>query len=96
MIKDLLRKFALENFGKGHYPLPHGSNESGKLLGLIVKTSRSVFQRPLRKNELTFVGGLEKFVPLGEVNKFLDALKLHTKKDDNLMLAGREENGAAR
>ena len=95
MFEDLLRKFALKKFGKGHYPLPDGSN-AGKLLGLIVKIRRSIFQRPLKESELTFVGGLEKFVPLGEVTKFLDSLKLHTKKDDNLMLAGREEHGAAR
>ena len=93
MFEELLRNFALEKFGKGHYPLPDGSKESVKLLGLMVKRWRSPFTRPFKESELTFVGGLEKFVPLGEVNKFLDSLKLHTKKDDNLMLAGREEDG---
>ena len=93
MTEDLLRKFALENFGKGHYPLPHGCNVAAKPLGLMVKRARSIFQRPLKKAELTIVGGLEEYVSLDEKNKFLDALKLYIKKDDNLVLAGHDEDG---
>ena len=93
MIEDLLRKFAVENFGKGHYPLPHGCHVAAKPLGLMVKTSRSVFWRPLKKNQLTIVGGLEEYVPLDEKNKFLDTSKLHIKKDNNLVLAGHDEDG---
>ena len=95
MIEAVLLQFAVENFGRGYYLPPDGSN-AGKLLGLLVKTPRSIFHRPFKKSELNFLGGLEKFVPLGEVNKFLDSLKLHTKKDGFPIPAGREENGAAR
>ena len=92
MIEDLLRKFAKENFGKGHYPLPHGCNVAVKPLGLMVKRPRSIFQRPLTKDELTIVGGLEEYVPLDEKNKFLDASKLHIKKDNN-PVTGHDEDG---
>ena len=93
MFEDLLRNFAKENYGKGHYPLLHGCNVAAKPLGLMVKISRSIFQRPFKKNELTILGGLEEYVSLDVKSEFLDALKLYIKKDDNRVLAGHDEDG---
>ena len=93
MFEDLLRNFAKENYGKEHYPLPHGCNVAVKPLGLMVKRPRSIFQRPFKKNELTILGGLEEYVSLDVKSEFLDALKLYIKKDDNRALAGHDEDG---
>ena len=96
--EEVLRKFALETFGKGYFSLPHGVNEAAKPFGLMVKRPRSIWLRPLKKYKLTIVDGMEEYLPLDKKIKFLDALKLHIKKDDNLMLPEHDEDskGAAR
>jgi len=64
----------------------------------MVKRQRSILKWPLRKNELIIVAWMVEYVPLDQKNKFLDALTLHIKKDDNLLLLEDDEDskGTAR
>ncbi|XP_074614609.1 uncharacterized protein LOC141874299 isoform X3 [Acropora palmata] len=76
MIKELLRRFARENFGRANnVPVLHGHSETAKPLSLIIKRKRSIWKRPFAREEMIILGGLEKFVSSDCQKKYLDAVK---------------------
>ena len=82
MIEELLRKFSKENFGDAKYvPLLHGHSETAKPLSLIIKQKRSIWKHPFAKDEIIFLGGLEKFIPSDCEKKYLDDVELKVIKE---------------
>ena len=94
MIEDLLRQVAKENFGESgnFFPCTHGRISDIEPLVLMVKKERSFWERPLRKYEYTIVAGMKEYVVKGKENDFLDALNLHTVKEDYDLVLEEDED----
>ena len=81
-IENLLRKFSRDNFDDANYmPLLHGHSETTKPLSLIIKRKRPIWKRPFAKDEITFLGGLEKYVSSDCEKEYQDAVKLKVIKE---------------
>ena len=84
-IEELLRKFSREYFNDASYmPLLHGRSEITKPLSLIIKRKRSIRRHPFAKDEMTILGGLEKYVSSDCEKEYEDAVKLNVMKEQVL------------
>jgi len=98
-IENVLRAFAEENFDESnYYPVSHGSTESIKPLGLVMKKRRSVFKRPFAKSEFIVIAALDDFVVKDKREEFTDVFNSTLLKEDNLEIVedDAEDDGAKR
>ena len=76
MTKELLRRFAQENFDDPDYePVLHGYSEITKPLCLITKEKRPIWQRLFAGDEIIFLAGLEKYVSTDCKRKYRKAVE---------------------
>ena len=85
MVEELLRMFFRGNFNNASYvPLLLRHSESPKPLSLIIKRKRSLWKRPLAKDEMIFLAGLENFVSSDCEKEYPEAVKLKVIEEEEV------------